>query len=76
MNRKAIIIVACVIFAGVLVFVLTSGPGSRSGTTPRSAWTVNFTMPANTGAAVPAVTYTMPASNAAAAAPPTNPPAK
>ena len=77
MNRKAIIIVACVIAAGVVVFVLTSGPGSRSGTTPRSAWTVSYPVPASgSGAVSPTVTfkYTMPKSNAAAASPTNVPP--
>ena len=71
MNRKAIIIVACMIAAGVVVFILASGPGSQSGTTPKNAWTVSFTA---TGAAVPTVTYTMPKSNAAAASPTNVPP--
>ena len=75
MNRKAIIIVACVIVAGVLVFILASGPGSRSGTTPRSAWTLSYPIPASgTGAVSSTVTYTMPKSNAAAAAPTNLPP--
>jgi hypothetical protein len=52
MNRKAMVIAACVIVVAGIVFVLASASGGGSGTTPSSAWTVTFTMPASNTTAV------------------------